>query len=139
MKLFDTNVLVYARGKPHPYRDVCIDLLRAAERDPGLFGIDVELLQEMLDLYTRRGQRGFAARITAETLKAFSDPFPITRREIEEATDIVRSYRRMTPRDAIHAAVVITYDLEGIVSAVRAFDQVDEVTRFDPRSLAAEL
>jgi predicted nucleic acid-binding protein len=139
VKLFDTNVLVYARGKAHPYRDGCIDLLRAAEGDPGLFAIDVELLQEILDLYTRRGRRAFAARFVAETLRAFSDPFPVTRREIEEATDIVRSYRRVTPRDAIHAAVVITYDLEGIVSADRALDQIDEITRFDPRSLAAEL
>lgn len=136
MKLLDTNVVVYARGKAGPYRDPCVEILAAAGADPGAFGIDVEAIQELLDIYSRRGERSFATRLVGEVLAAFPDPFAITRREIEEAADIVKGYRRLAPRDAIHAAVVTTYGLEGIVSADRGFDQIDGVRRFDPRELA---
>ncbi|MEX2556814.1 MAG: type II toxin-antitoxin system VapC family toxin [Actinomycetota bacterium] len=135
MKLLDTNVIVYARGRGHPYKAASTSLLARAERDPAAFGIDVELLQELLDVYTRRGERAYAARLVGEVLAGFPDPFPVTRREIEEASDLVKGYRRLAPRDAIHAAVVITYGLEGIVSAEKSFDQVAGVVRFDPRKL----
>lgn len=139
MKLVDTNVLVYAAGRPDPNRDPCRRILEDVDDRPEEYGIDVETLQELLDVYTRRGQRAFAAQLVRRTLETFVDPFPVTRREIEEAADIVKEYRRLTPRDAIHAAVVLTYNLDGIVSADRSFEQLTGVTRFDPRSLAAEL
>ena len=136
MKLLDTNVFVYAAGRPDPNRDACRAILAQVEERPEAYGVDVEALQELLDLYTRRGRRSFAAQMVGRTLLTFPDPFPITRQEIQEAAEIVRGYRRLTPRDAIHAAVVMTFGLEGIVSADRAFDQIPGVTRFDPRRLA---
>ncbi len=135
MKLLDTNVFVYAAGRPDPNREACRVLLLDAGERPDEYVVDVEALQELMDVYTRRGQRAFAAEMVARTLTTFPGPLPITRREIEEASDIVKGYRRLTPRDAIHAAVVITYSLEGIVSADKSFDQVAGVTRFDPRKL----
>ncbi len=137
MKLLDTNVFVYSRGEPHPYREPSRTILRTAEAQGDAFGVDVEALQELLDLYARRGQRAFAVRIVEETLALFPDPFPVTRREVEEAADIVKGYRKLSPRDAIHAAVVFTHGLEGIVSGDRSFDRLAGLTRFDPLELAA--
>jgi len=139
VKLLDTNILVYAAGRPDINREPCRRILADVASRPDEYGIDVETLQELLDVYTRRGQRAFAARMVRQTISSFEDPFPVTRREIEEAAEVVEGYRRVTPRDAIHAAVVITYELEGIVSADKSFDQIAGVTRFDPRMLAADL
>ena len=138
MKLLDTNVIVYARGRKHPFKAACTAVLTDAEQRPDAYGIDVELLQELLDVYTRRGERAYAFRLVGEVLAGFPDPYPITRREIEEAADIVKGYRGLTPRDAIHAAVVLNYALEGIVSADRSFDRVAGLTRFDPLDLGEE-
>lgn len=136
MKLFDTNVFIYARGRPSPYRDSCIALFAEAGRNPDAYGIDVEVLQELLDVYSRRGDRALAVRVIEEALGVFPDPFPVTRREIEEAVDFVTGYRRLSPRDAIHAAVCQTYGLEGIVSADKVFDRVAGLIRFDPLKMA---
>ncbi len=133
--LLDTNVIVYARGRAHPYKSACTAVLADAEERADAYGIDVELCQELLDVYARRGERAYAVRLVGEVLAGFPDPFPVTRREIEEAADIVKGYRGLTPRDAIHAAVVLTYGLEGIVSADRALDRVAGLTRFDPKDL----
>jgi predicted nucleic acid-binding protein len=137
VKLLDTNVLVYAQGRPSPFAEPCQAILGQAREDPDAFSIDVETLQELLDLYGRRGARSFAVRVVREALAMFPDPLPISRTEIDEATDIFRGHRRLSSRDALHAAVVFTYRLEGVVSADRGFDRVAGLHRFDPRDLAA--
>jgi predicted nucleic acid-binding protein len=45
----------------------------------------------------------------------------------------MRAYSFLGARDAIHAAVVRTHDLEGIVTADKIFDRVKGVKRFDLR------
>lgn len=136
MKLLDANVFVYAFGRPSSHKEACVEILRRAEQDPTAFGVDVEALQELLDVYVRREERAFGVRLVGEVLVGFPDPLPITRREVEEATDVVAAHPRLSPRDAIHAAVCSTYGLEGIVSADRAFDRVPGLVRFDPLKLA---
>lgn len=136
MRLLDTNVIVYARGAAHSYRDPCRAILIQAEEAGEAYGVDVETLQELLDLYARRGERAAGVRIVEETLALFPDPFPISRDEVEETGSIVKAYGRLSARDAIHAAVVSTYRLEGIVSADRGFDRVAGLMRFDPLELA---
>jgi uncharacterized protein len=137
VKLLDATVFIYARGRSHPYKEACNSILTQAEGSPDAYGVDVEALQELLDVYARRGERSFGVRLVEEILAGFPDPLPISRREVEEAADIVKGYRRLSPRDAIHVAVVFTYHLEGIVTADRGFDRVAGLTRFDPQDLAA--
>jgi len=135
VKLLDTNVFVYARGNPSRYKEPCRGIVAEAGEQPSAFGVDVELLQELLDVYARRSQRKSGTELIEEILISFPDPFPITRHQVEEAAGITVAHPRLSPRDAIHAAVVRTYGLEGIVSADRAFDHVRGVKCFDPLKL----
>ena len=48
-------------------------------------------------------------------------------------------YPALSPRDAIHAAVVSTHHLEGIVTTDAAFTQVGGLMVYDPISLAVDL
>ena len=136
MKLLDTNVVIYARGMQSPYRAPCIAILDDARERPDVYGMDVEALQEVLDVYNRRRQRPKGVEVVEDLLTLFSDPLPITAREIEQATGLLRRHDALSPRDAIHAAVVLTHGLEGIVSADDDFDGVTGLTRFDPLELA---
>jgi predicted nucleic acid-binding protein len=138
MKLLDTNVFLYAKGGAHPYQDACRAILTQTEQEPGEYGVDAELLQELLDLYARRGDRAFAVRAVNEALALVPEPFPVAREDVEEAADLFKGHRALSPRDAIHAAIVFNYGLEGIVSADRAFDRVAGLTRFDPLKLAKQ-
>jgi predicted nucleic acid-binding protein len=138
VKLLDTNVFIYARGRADPYKDACAAILDRSKTAPEAYGVDVETLQEILEVYSRRGERSAGVGIVQDVLTSFPDPLPISRREIEEAADIVKGYRRLSPRDAIHAAVVLTYGLEGIITADRAFGRVAGLTRFDPLKLAKQ-
>lgn len=136
MKLLDTNVVMYALGRAHPYRESCFAIIQEARRDPEAFGIDAELGQELLDVYVHREGVARASEAVTQTFAIFPYPFAITRREVEQAVLLLKPRSPLSPRDALHAAVCLTNGLEGIVSADRAFDRVPGVTRFDPLKLA---
>lgn len=68
----------------------------------------------------------------------FPNPFPIKCEEIVLAHELLSRYPNLLPRDAIHAAVVDANHLEGIVSADKVFDGVDNLRRFDPILLLRE-
>lgn len=134
LKLLDANVILYALGGAHPYREPCARILEAAGTSDE-YGIDTELVQEVVYVLTRRGERARALAAMDLLLATFSDPFPIARAELQTARSLMRSYDILTPRDAIHAAVVLEHGMEGLVSADRDFDPVAEIVRFDPLDL----
>jgi predicted nucleic acid-binding protein len=65
----------------------------------------------------------------------FPTPLPVSGEIIAAARDILAAHPQVEPRDAIHAAVVLNHDLEAIISADRAFDQLSEIKRLDPLEL----
>ncbi len=64
-------------------------------------------------------------------LLLFPNPFPVAREEIEIARDLIMRYSFLGARDAIHAAVVQTNHLEGVITADKAFDRIKGLKRFD--------
>ncbi|MBI2856480.1 MAG: type II toxin-antitoxin system VapC family toxin [Chloroflexi bacterium] len=139
MKLLDTNVMMYALGKPHPYKAPCQKIMEMSERALREFTIDVEILQEILHTFWLRQEREKGIQKVKDLLLIFPDTVPVGAREISTAMGIFGQYHRLSSRDAIHAAVVMIHGLEGIVSADRAFDQVPGLRRYDPGELASGL
>lgn len=132
MKLIDTNIIIYALGQEHLYREPCLRLLdRIAQGETG-YTIDVELLQEVMHVFWRRGNPRLAVNAFDRTLALFPEPLSINLRELVMARNLLQRYPAFPTRDAIHAACVFFYGLEGIVSADRHFDVVPELKRFDP-------
>ena len=132
MRLLDTNIFVYAHGRPHPYAEACRFLLSQMGQEHLEYTVDTELLQEIMHLYSARGQRSFGLALFDDIVTMFPDPLAIGRDEMLEARRLVQEYSVLSPRDAIHAAVVLQHDLEGIVSADRGFDEVIGLRRYDP-------
>lgn len=135
MKLIDTNIFIYAVGRPHEYKDSCITLLSEVNARRIAANIDVELLQEILHRYWQRSTYDEGMRLFDEVVAAFPDPIPIGIADVRRAREVLEANSRIAPRDAIHAAVVLEHRLEGIISTDRGFDAIPGVTRFDPRDL----
>jgi hypothetical protein len=136
LKLIDTNVVIYAAGRPHRYKPACADILREAARSelPD-YAIDVELLQEVLHFYHSRQHLHLGLQIFDELMQTFPAPLAVTPRDVAVARDILARYPVLSARDAIHAAVVLSHGLEAIISADRAFDAITEIKRLDPLEL----
>jgi predicted nucleic acid-binding protein len=135
LKLIDANVLVYARGVPHPYRDACRSLLAEVEAGRLEANVDTEVLQEVMYVYWYRKRLERGLDYLGRLLILFPTPLPVSGETIAAARDILAAYRQLEPRDAIHAAVVLNHGLEAIISADRAFDAITEIKRLDPLEL----
>ena len=132
MKLIDTNIIMYALGKTHPLKEPCREILQSVACGTIAADIDVEVLQELLYVYSSRGEREKGLKAIEEMLILFPTPFSIRKAEIEEAKDLMRKHVALTARDAIHCAVVINYNLEGIFSTDKDLDVVKSIHRFKP-------
>lgn len=132
MKLIDTNVIIYAVGRPHPYKEPCARILREASTDADAYTIDAEVLQELLHVYTMRAERRQALRVFDRSLGLFPNPLPIGRAELVSARDLMEQHAHLSARDALHAAVVMTCGLEGIVTTDRGFRAIPWLEVFDP-------
>ena len=137
MKLLDTSIFVYAQGRAHVYYEPCRALVASLETGPSRFTIDAELLQEVLHVYTARGERSRAFRTVDRLKLLFPEPIPISGETVVDARRLMEAHPALSPRDAIHAAVVIGHGLEGIVTTDQGFAGVTGVTAFDPREVAA--
>lgn len=134
MKLIDTSVVICALGRLHPSQEACQAILRQAKDDPLAYNVDTELIQEVLHVYNRRGQRREGLQVAQHLLDAFPHLLPITEAECREAIRLMRRYP-LAPRDAFHAAVVLTHRLEGIVSLDEGFRVVPELTWYQPQQV----
>ena len=131
MRLIDTNVIVYTVGSVHPLKEASERILSDIAAGTLAANLDVETLQEVLHLYSSRGERKKGFRTIEHLLMLFPNPFPIGREEIERARDLMMKHPFLGARDGIHAAVVQTHDLEGIVTADKVFDRIKRLRRFD--------
>ena len=135
MKLVDANVVIYALGVPHPYREPCRRILKALDEEGHDYLMDTEVLQEVLHVFDRRGGRPKGIQLVTDLLAALREVIPIGAAEIAAAARLLNEYPRLLTRDAIHAAVVQLHGLDGVVSADRAFDSIPGIVRFDPLAM----
>ena len=133
MKLIDTNVVMYSVGGAHPYKAYCERVFKMVAEAELEANIDTELLQEVLHVFRRRDKDAVGLGLFDQLLDVFPDPYPIARATATIARSLMGQHPLLGGRDAFHAAVVIEYGLEGIISADRAFDGITSVKRFDPK------
>ena len=135
MKLLDTNIVVYAIGGPHPYRGPCRRLFEDIAQGNNDYQIDVELLQEVLYIYSYRAERAQALDVFDRLLKIFLDPLPFREGEARKARELLGRYGQLSPRDAVHLGVAITHGLEGVVTTDQGMARVEEVICYDPADI----
>lgn len=92
----------------------------------------------MLYVYTAQGERTRGQLIFDNLLRIFPNPIPIDLAEVLAARQLLGRFPGLFPRDAIHAAVVQTQGLEGIVTTDKAFNDISRMTVFDPWVLSSK-
>lgn len=137
MKLIDTNIIIYSKGKAHPYKKSCSLLLNniALDLKSEKYNTDIEVFYEIAHYYLSKDRRDKALKILRDLRVLFPSPFSISEKEVKIAAYLIEKYGFISIRDAIHTAIVINYKLEGIISADKHFDRLKEIKRFDPRKM----
>ncbi|MBM3470038.1 MAG: type II toxin-antitoxin system VapC family toxin [Armatimonadetes bacterium] len=129
----DTNVPMYAAGTDHSLRGPCQRVVRAAAEGTLDAVTDVEVFQEILYRYWAIGQRqaGLAVFDSFHRIM-LGKILPVEQADIEQARALLAQHAALSPRDAIHLAVMVTRGIREIISADLDFDAVPGVQRIDP-------
>jgi predicted nucleic acid-binding protein len=130
--LVDANVLMYATGAPHPHKDASAALIMAIGRRDVAAATDAEVLQEILHRYRalKRWQEG--RMVYDDSRRLFPDVIPVTGEITDHARRLLDEVGTLTPRDAIHAAIVLDHRLDAICSYDRDFDRIPGLRRIEP-------
>jgi predicted nucleic acid-binding protein len=132
----DTNIPLYAAGRPHPLQDPCRRIIVLAAEHPLAFVSDAEVMQEMLHrfLALRLWPQGRAViEEFATTMQNRVEP--VGADDVLTAAAFAATHPRLTARDLIHLAVARRVGAQGIVTADQDFDAVAGLRRFDPALL----
>jgi len=133
--LFDANVLMYAAGAAHPNKAPCVRALQLVAREEVSAALDAEVLQEILHRY-RAIQRWAEGRRVYDLARAlFPVVVPVTAEILDRARALLDANAALMARDALHAAVVLSEQLEGICSCDQDFDLIEGIRRIDPEDL----
>lgn len=130
MKLIDTNIILYSLGREHPLREPCRKLIARIASGEIAANIDIEVLQEILYVYTYRNERAKGIAVCRYLLDIFPNPFSVTKNDISATISFMDKYPSLVSRDAIHAAVVLNNKLKGIISEDSDFDMIKGLKRF---------
>ncbi len=128
----DSNIPIYAAGRQHPYREPCARIIIAVGAGDLKAVTDAEVVQEIShrDHALRRTNGPTAAEEFLSLMEG--DVLPVTEADMARCLTLLRDHPFLSPRDAIHVAVILHAGVERILTTDRRFDQVREIERIDP-------
>lgn len=129
----DANVVMYAAGADHPLREPCQRALRRTVQDDVALVTSSEVLQEILHRYFAIGRAEVAAEVFHATRELCTEILPVLEADAVRALELLVQFGRISPRDAIHAAVAERAGVGRILSTDDDFDGLDMIRRVDPR------
>ncbi|HHY33274.1 MAG TPA: type II toxin-antitoxin system VapC family toxin [Firmicutes bacterium] len=134
----DTNVPMYAAGRPHPCREAARDTIRGIVSGHIDAVTDSEVLQEILYRYFAIGEKATGLAVFDSFAAIMKDRvLPVTEADVMLARQFAgSSNNNLSPRDLIHLAVMKSHSITRIITADAAFDTVEWVQRSDLRAVA---
>jgi predicted nucleic acid-binding protein len=124
LNLVDANILMYSAGSAHPNKAPSVEFLRRVADGEIAATIDAEVLQEIIHRYRALRRWPEGRRVYELARRLFPDVLAITADVMDCAKQLVDEHPAISARDAIHAAVVTIYKLDGICSFDSDFDRI---------------
>ncbi|MCL5986895.1 MAG: type II toxin-antitoxin system VapC family toxin [Actinobacteria bacterium] len=132
----DTNILMYAAGKEHIFKKPCIELLEKAVSGEIEVYTDAHVFQEILHRSISQQNLKVGIQIFDEYIKIMNGKIlPITFRELKILRKFVEKYPHDKAGDLLHLSVMITNNIDKIITLDKDFKRFKEVITFNPADL----
>jgi uncharacterized protein len=115
----DTNVFVYAVGRPHPLREPAQAMLRERLKQHRPMATSAEVLQELMHLYLPVG-RDDALDAALRLARDLTVVWPVEASDVLAARDLATAHPGLGARDLLHLAVCRRYGAGELLSFDRA-------------------
>ncbi len=129
MIFVDSNIPMYLVGAPHPHKRDSQQIVERCIADGERLVTDAEVLQEILHRYAAIKRLDAIQPAFEALLGVIDEVFPVERRDVERAKDILLSAERLSSRDALHLAVMERHKVATILSFDAGFDTAPGVNR----------
>ena len=124
----DTNILMYAVGTEHPLKKPSVEILEKISEGEIMAVTDTEVFQEIAYRYWFQKKWKVAVEILKDYQSLFHEIYPVEQQQLELYYDLLSRYSFLSPRDAIHAAVMQSNQVKKIYTADVAFARLPFVT-----------
>ncbi len=131
----DTCLLIYAVGRDHPYREPCVRMLEAVAEGALEAVTDVEVIQEIVHRFQGLRRQADGIKWARDFVETVGEVLPVTLQEALRSLALLQAHPALSPRDAIHVAVMEAAGLTHIITADRHFEGLPGLTRVDPMDL----
>lgn len=135
----DTSIFIYARGKDHPLKIPCSQIILGIARESEVYHygkplINTEVLQEIIYRYAMIGKWDVGVSICKDIKTLGIDILPVMSSDIDRMLELCEKYKKknIPPRDLIHTAVMINNGISRIITADKHFESIKEITRISP-------
>ena len=126
MIFIDTNVFIYAVGRPHPLQGLAREFFLRANRDRTPLATSAEVLQELLHAYLPVGRLETLDAAMSLVTRAPVEVLPLQAEDVALARQLHGGYPVLGARDLCHLAVCRRRG----VNQVKTFDR-DLLSAFD--------
>ena len=133
----DSNVPIYASGRPHRYKEPCFQVVMMVVESPRSFVTSVEVLQELLHRYIASGRWTLGREVLQGFAEVMRDRIePVYEQDLHIAAGLADRHSGINARDLVHAAVMQRLGTDLVISADTGFDRLPCLTRLDPADIA---
>lgn len=120
---------MYLIGAPHPHKTDAQRLLEQLIARQERLVSDAEVFQEILHRYVAIRRRDAIQPAFDALTGVIDEVFPVEKRDLDRAKDIVLGFAGLSARDAIHIAIAERYRIDAILSFDRGFDDYPGLER----------
>lgn len=129
MIFVDSNIPMYLVGAAHPHKADARRMVEAAISAGERLVTDAEVLQEVLHRYVAIDRRDAIQPAFDALLGIVDEVYGITAPDVDRAKAIVLGKRRLSARDALHAAIMEREGVTRIMSFDAGFDGLPGISR----------
>jgi uncharacterized protein len=129
MIFIDSNIPMYLVGSPHPHKADARRMIEQCIMERQRLVTDAEVLREILHRYAAIQRRDAIQPAFDALLGIVDEVIAIDKSAAQRAKEIVLGHGRLSPRDAIHLAVMEQRGVRQIISFAAGFDGYPGIER----------
>jgi predicted nucleic acid-binding protein len=129
----DSNIPMYIAGVGHPNRDPARRFMKRVRDRQIEAATSTEVLQEILYRYAAIGRRDLGGHVYDLFVELCPTILPVTVAETDRARELLDLSANLSPRDALHVAVMLNHDIDRIATFDKAFDDIPGIARLPLR------
>ncbi|MBX7148949.1 type II toxin-antitoxin system VapC family toxin [bacterium] len=123
----DTNILMYAVGGEHPLKKSCQEIIKKIF-DRSIYAVtNTEVFQEIAYRYWSLKKWKLARQILDDYEMLFDEILPIEKKHLKLYYHLLETMPQLSPRDAIHLAVMQTNNITHIYTTDAAFKKIPHI------------